>query len=115
MPTFAHYLRPAGYRTCLSGKMDFSGADQLHGYEERLTTDLSPSDFGWTPDWDQPAKLHRLVSQPAERRRSRALRAFADHGYDEEAGHQATRWLYEAAGGGGPAAVFADRLLHASS
>ena len=52
IPTFLHLLRRAGYRTCLSGKMDFTGADQLHGYEERLTTDLSPSDLGWTPDWD---------------------------------------------------------------
>src|SRR4029453_7620365 len=39
VPTFAHCLRALGYRTCLSGKMDFTGADQLHGYEERLTTD----------------------------------------------------------------------------
>ena len=40
MPTFAHYLRALGYRTCLAGKMDFVGADQLHGYEDRLTTDI---------------------------------------------------------------------------
>lgn len=50
-PTFAHYLRLAGYRTCLSGKMHFVGPDQLHGLEERLTTDIYPADFGWTPDW----------------------------------------------------------------
>jgi arylsulfatase A-like enzyme len=25
--------------------------DQLHGFEERLTTDVYPGDFGWTPDW----------------------------------------------------------------
>ena len=42
IPTFAHYLRLEGYRTCLSGKMHFVGADQLHGFEERLTTDLYP-------------------------------------------------------------------------
>jgi len=52
--TFGHYLRHAGYRTILSGKMHFCGADQLHGFEERLTTDIYPADFGWTPDWDQP-------------------------------------------------------------
>ncbi|SEO65187.1 choline-sulfatase [Duganella sp. CF517] len=52
--TFAHYLRHAGYRTILSGKMHFCGADQLHGFEERLTTDIYPADFGWTPDWTQP-------------------------------------------------------------
>jgi choline-sulfatase len=51
IPTWAHYLRLAGYRTCLSGKMHFVGPDQLHGLEERLTTDIYPADFGWTPDW----------------------------------------------------------------
>ncbi len=54
LPTFAHYLRRAGYRTVLAGKMHFCGPDQLHGFEERLTTDIYPADFGWTPDWDQP-------------------------------------------------------------
>ena len=54
IPTFAHYLRLAGYRTVLSGKMHFCGADQLHGFEERLTTDIYPADYGWTPDWDRP-------------------------------------------------------------
>jgi choline-sulfatase len=54
IPTFAHYLRSAGYRTVLAGKMHFCGSDQLHGFEERLTTDIYPADYGWTPDWDQP-------------------------------------------------------------
>jgi choline-sulfatase len=56
IPTFAHYLRLAGYRTCLSGKMHFVGPDQLHGFEERLTTDVYPGDFGWTPDWSRPGE-----------------------------------------------------------
>ena len=51
IPTWAHYLRLQGYKTCLSGKMHFVGPDQLHGLEERLTTDIYPADFGWTPDW----------------------------------------------------------------
>jgi len=54
VPTFAHYLRHAGYRTILTGKMHFCGPDQLHGFEERLTTDIYPADYGWTPDWLQP-------------------------------------------------------------
>ncbi len=54
LPTYAHYLRRAGWNTVLSGKMHFVGADQLHGFEERLTTDIYPADFGWTPDWRQP-------------------------------------------------------------
>ncbi len=55
-PTFAHYLRRAGYQTILSGKMHFCGPDQLHGFEERLTTDIYPADFGWTPDWTRPGE-----------------------------------------------------------
>ena len=54
IPTFAHYLRAAGYQTSLIGKMHFVGPDQLHGFEERLTTDIYPADFGWTPNWDDP-------------------------------------------------------------
>ncbi len=52
IPTFAHYLKMMGYRTCLSGKMHFVGPDQLHGFEERVTTDIYPADFAWTPDWE---------------------------------------------------------------
>jgi len=54
IPTFAHHLRLAGYRTVLAGKMHFCGPDQLHGFEQRLTTDIYPADFGWTPDWGRP-------------------------------------------------------------
>jgi choline-sulfatase len=66
VPTFAHYLRAAGYQTVLSGKMHFCGPDQLHGFEERLTTDIYPSDFGWTPDWtrfnERPGWYHTMDS-----------------------------------------------------
>jgi choline-sulfatase len=97
VPTLLHRLRNAGYRTCLSGKMDFTGADQLHGYEERLTTDLSPSDFGWVPDWEHPTEVqpwfHTLQSV--------AEAGPCDHSlslqYDEEACQQAAHWLHAAA------------------
>jgi choline-sulfatase len=66
VPTFAHYLRSAGYQTSLSGKMHFCGPDQLHGFEERLTTDIYPADFGWTPDWrrfeERPPWYHTMDS-----------------------------------------------------
>ena len=66
VPTFAHHLRRAGYQTVLSGKMHFCGADQLHGFEERLTTDIYPADFGWTPDWTRfehrPSWYHSMDS-----------------------------------------------------
>ena len=56
VPTFAHHLRRAGYATCLSGKMHFVGPEQMHGFEERLTTDIYPADFGWTPDYRKPGE-----------------------------------------------------------
>lgn len=49
VPTIAHYLRSAGYYTCISGKMHFIGPDQHHGYEDRLTTEIYPADFSWVP------------------------------------------------------------------
>lgn len=65
-PTMAHYLRRGGYRTILAGKMHFVGPDQLHGFEERLTTDIYPADFGWTPDWSnfehRPSWYHSMDS-----------------------------------------------------
>lgn len=50
LPMLPHYLSVVGYDTALSGKMHFVGADQLHGFEKRLTTDMFPSTLAWTPD-----------------------------------------------------------------
>jgi len=54
-PTFLHHLRRAGYRTLLSGKMHFIGPDQHHGFQKRLTPEIYPSSFTWTPDWTRGA------------------------------------------------------------
>lgn len=58
-PTFAHYLTNAGYEVTLSGKMHFIGPDQLHGFHRRLTTDVYPSDFAWTPSRDADGNFSR--------------------------------------------------------
>lgn len=100
IPTLPHYLRAAGYRTCLSGKMDFTGADQLHGYEERLTTDLSPSDFGWVPDWDHPEQVqswYHTLHSPAEAGPCDYSLAMQ---YDEDCLFKAEQWLHQAVGSG---------------
>lgn len=52
IPTFCHYLTNAGYQTALSGKMHFVGADQLHGFKERFTPNIYPTDFSWTKSRD---------------------------------------------------------------
>ena len=67
LPTFLHYLRLGGYQTCLAGKMHFIGPDQLHGFEERLTTDIYPSDFNWTANWTRTVTgTERLLAAAGE-------------------------------------------------
>lgn len=97
-PTFIHYLRNMGYRTCLSGKMHFTGPDQLHGFEERLTTDIYPADYGWTCDWERPVGnrfswYHNMqsVTEAGACVRSNQL------DFDETVSHQAVRWIYDRA------------------
>ncbi len=67
IPTFAHYLANAGYETVLSGKMHFIGADQLHGFQRRLNTDLYPSGHLWSypllPAGDPEAKAFDFAPQ----------------------------------------------------
>jgi choline-sulfatase len=64
VPTFVHHLRRGGYKTILSGKMHFVGPDQLHGFEERLTTDIYPSDYLWTKYWPAQGDPPRRTSLP---------------------------------------------------
>ena len=100
IPTFAHHLRRAGYQTCLSGKMHFVGPDQLHGFEERLTTDVYPADFGWTPDYRKPGDrinwwYHNLgsVTGAGVAEISNQLE------FDDEVAYHAVRKVYDLARG----------------
>lgn len=94
-PTFAHYLRHAGYKTALSGKMHFCGPDQLHGFEQRLTSDIYPADYGWFPDWEnfeaRPTWYHNMssVTQAGPTVRTNQL------DFDDEVVFQAQRYLYD--------------------
>lgn len=96
-PTMAHYLRHEGYRTILCGKMHFIGPDQLHGFEERLTTDIYPADFAWTPDW---------LKGPSHRPTGVSMRPVLEAGpcvrsmqidYDDEVEYRGTQCLYDLA------------------
>ncbi|MBD9680145.1 choline-sulfatase [Pseudomonas sp. PDM18] len=95
VPTYAHYLRRLGYRTALSGKMHFCGPDQLHGYEERLTSDIYPADYGWAVNWDEPdvrpSWYHNMSSvlQAGPCVRTNQL------DFDEEVVFKARQYLYD--------------------
>ena len=56
LPTYTHYMPLGWYLTSLSGKIHFTGPDQQYGCEERLTTDIYHSDFGWTQNWGEPGE-----------------------------------------------------------
>ena len=98
-PTFAHYLRNAGYRTCLAGKMHFVGPDQLHGFEDRVTTDIYPGDFGWTPTWDEPARVHWWFHNMLSVTEAGAYDRTLEIDYDEDVAYRASRWLWDHARG----------------
>jgi choline-sulfatase len=96
IPTYAHHLRRAGYHTCLSGKMHFVGPDQLHGFEERLTTDIYPADFGWTPDYRKPGEridwwYHNMGSVTG----AGVAEISNQMEYDDEVAFNATRKIYD--------------------
>jgi|TARA_B110000908_G_scaffold168460_1_gene223413 choline-sulfatase len=96
IPTYAHHLRRAGYQTCLSGKMHFVGPDQMHGFEERLTTDIYPADFGWTPDYRKPGEridwwYHNMGSVTG----SGVAEISNQMEYDDEVAYHATRKVYD--------------------
>ena len=98
VPTFAHHLRAAGYQTSLVGKMHFVGADQLHGFEERLTTDIYPADFGWTPDWlDSDGRFDWWFHNMDSVIGAGVAEASNQLDYDDDVGHQAVRKLRDLA------------------
>jgi len=97
IPTFAHYLRAMDYQTSLVGKMHFVGADQLHGFELRLTTDIYPADFNWTGDWTEVRQGHgndRITFTC-----SGICQRNVQMEYDEEVCHRAERKIYDLARG----------------
>ncbi|MDO6584008.1 choline-sulfatase [Salipiger sp. 1_MG-2023] len=100
LPTYAHHLRRAGYYTCLSGKMHFVGPDQMHGFEDRLTTDIYPADFGWTPDYRKPGEridwwYHNMGSVTG----AGVAEISNQMEYDDEVGNCAKAKLYDLARG----------------
>ncbi|WP_083445310.1 choline-sulfatase [Ruegeria sp. 6PALISEP08] len=96
VPTFAHYLKSLGYRTCLSGKMHFVGPDQKHGFQDRVTTDIYPADFAWTPDWEAPdERIDKWYHNMQTIKESGEAVATFQTDYDDEVEFAARRWLID--------------------
>jgi choline-sulfatase len=105
VPTIAHYLRDAGYYTCISGKMHFVGPDQHHGYEDRLTTEIYPADFSWVPPktYDEledeetavKGKVPFGVSSVETIADAAPLARSQQIDYDDEVARRATQHIYD--------------------
>ncbi len=96
VPTFAHYLKSLGYHTGLSGKMHFVGPDQKHGFQDRVTTDIYPADFAWTPNWDRHAeRIDKWYHNMETVQESGVAVATYQTDYDDEVGFAARRWLID--------------------
>lgn len=95
IPTYAHYLRAAGYQTALSGKMHFIGPDQFHGFEKRLTADLYPADFAWVPNWENEGKRDTNDSRAV--RIAGICERSVQIDFDEEVTFKAVQQLYDLA------------------
>lgn len=93
-PTYAHYLRLAGYHTALAGKMHFVG-DQLHGYEDRLTSDIYPGDFGWAVNWDEPGERLEWYHNSSSILQAGPCVRSNQLDYDEEVVYRSLQYLYD--------------------
>ncbi|NPC59115.1 choline-sulfatase [Caenimonas soli] len=98
-PTVMHYLRELGYATTLCGKMHFVGPDQLHGYQDRLVTDIYPADFAWVPDWTKgPRNAPTGISMRAVIEAGPCLRSLQID-YDDETEFNAQQKMFNIARG----------------
>ncbi len=95
IPTYAHYLRAAGYQTALSGKMHFIGPDQHHGFEKRLTPDLYPADFSWVPNWGDEGE--RDTNDPRSVTVAGVCERSMQIDFDDLVTYQAVQHLYDIA------------------
>ena len=95
LPTMAHFMRALGYQTFLSGKMHFIGPDQLHGFEERLTTDVYPADYQWIADWSAgPAFVPSGTALNGVVEAGPCIRTMQED-YDDDVEFQARRKIFD--------------------
>jgi choline-sulfatase len=98
VPTFAHHLRASGYTSALIGRMHFIGPDQLHGFEERLTTDVYPAGLDMVPDWDLvPEDRLPWYHDAASVFRAGVSQATVQRDFDDEVIFRSLRYLNDRA------------------
>ena len=96
-PTIPHFLGHLGYHSVLCGKMHFVGPDQIHGFNERITTDIYPANFSWMPNWEQgPSFISSGVTLSSVMEAGPCVRNM-QMDYDDEVEYQGIQKLYDLA------------------
>ena len=92
---------PCRLPTCLAGKMHFVGPDQLHGYEERITTDVYPADFLWSRTGGSTGRAGSNGTTACARCSTAGRTGRSVHiAYDDEVEFEAYSLLHEHGDGG---------------
>ncbi|KAI5459041.1 alkaline-phosphatase-like protein [Mariannaea sp. PMI_226] len=79
--------------------MHFVG-DQLHGYEQRLTSDIYPADFGWVVNWDEPDTRLEWYHNASSILTAGPCGRSNQLDYDEEVMFKSTQYLWDHARAG---------------
>lgn len=96
IPTICHHLAQFDYHSSLSGKMHFIGPDQLHGFSERLTTDIYPADYAFTPNWmDADERIDEWYHNMTSVHEAGPAQMTYQLEFDNDAGYQGIRKLYD--------------------
>ena len=105
-PTIAHYLRLLDYQTTLCGKMHFIGPDQLHGFEDRVTSEIYPADFMTLPLWKETLEDDFATDASQALELAGPAPRTVQMDYDEEVAFQAERKLPDLARSDDPRSFF---------
>jgi choline-sulfatase len=76
-------------------QMHFIGKEQLHGFENRLTPDIYPADFGWTVNWDKPEERQEWYHNMSSVMQAGVAVRTNQLDYDEEVIYKSTQYLYD--------------------
>jgi choline-sulfatase len=75
--------------------MHYIGKEQHHGYENRLTPDIYPADFGWTVNWDKPDERQEWFHNMSSVLQAGVAVRTNQLDYDEEVIFKSTQYLYD--------------------
>ncbi|KAL5361766.1 alkaline-phosphatase-like protein [Aspergillus floccosus] len=75
--------------------LDRLARDGLHGYEQRLTSDIYPGDYGWSVNWDEPdVRLDYYHNMSSVLDAGPVVRT-NQLDFDEEVVYKSTQYLYD--------------------